>query len=186
MLTSKAFLIMKNKIKMEKNNQKVTFKGNPVTLIGKEIKVGDKAVDFSVLNNGLEAVKLSDYDGKVKILSLFPSIDTGICSKQNHMFNKEAANLGDDIVILAISNDLPFALNRFCGAEGIDNIVTLSDHKNLDFSTKYGFLIEELRLLARGVIVIDKNNVVQYVEYVPEIGQEPNYEPALAKAKELV
>lgn len=171
---------------MEKNNQKVTFKGNPVTLIGKEIKVNDKAVDFTVLNNGLEEVKLSDFDGKVKILSLFPSIDTGICSKQTHTFNKEAASLSDDIVILAISNDLPFALNRFCGAEGIENIVTLSDHKNLDFSSKYGFLIEELRLIARGVIVIDKNNVVQYVEYVSEIGQEPDYEPALAKAKELV
>ena len=186
MLLSKVFFTINIKIIMERNNQKVTFKGNPVTLIGKEIKVGDKAVDFTVLNNGLEEIKLSDYDGKVKILSLFPSIDTGVCSKQNHTFNKEAANIGDNIVILAISNDLPFALNRFCGAEGIDNIITLSDHKNLDFSTKYGFLIEELRLLARGVIVIDKNNVVQYVEYVPEIGQEPDYEPALAKAKELI
>ncbi len=171
---------------MERNNQKVKSKGNPLTLIGKEIKVGDKAVDFAVLNNSMQEVKLSDFDGKVKILSLFPSVDTGVCSKQTHTFNKEASDLSDDIVILAISNDLPFALNRFCGAEGIENIVTLSDHRNLDFSTKYGFLIEELRLLARGVIVIDKNDVVQYVEYVPELGQEPNYEPALAKAKELV
>ena len=171
---------------MEKDNQKVKSKGNPLTLIGNEIKVGDKAVDFTVINNNMQEVKLSDYDGKVKILSLFPSIDTGVCSKQTHTFNKEASSLGDDIVILAISNDLPFALNRFCGAEGIDNIVTLSDHRNLDFSTKYGFLIEELRLLARGVIVIDKDNIVQYVEYVPELGQEPDYEPALAKAKELI
>jgi len=171
---------------MEKNNSKVTFKGNPVTLIGKEIKVNDKAVDFTLLNNGLEEVKLSDFDGKVKILSLFPSIDTGICNKQAHAFNKEAAELGDDIVILAISNDLPFALNRFCGAEGIDNLITLSDHKTLDFSTKYGFLIEELRLLARGVVVIDKNNVVRYVEYVKEVTTEPDYDSAIKAAKQYI
>lgn len=171
---------------MEENNSKVTFKGKPVTLIGNEIKVNDKAVDFTVLNNALEEVKLSDYDGKVKILSLFPSIDTGVCSKQNHTFNQEAASLSNDIVILAISNDLPFALNRFCGAEGIDNLITLSDHKNLDFSSKYGFLIEELRLIARGVIVIDKDNIVRHVEYVPEIIEEPNYETAISIAKELI
>ncbi len=171
---------------MEKNNSKVTFKENPVTLIGKETKVNDKAVDFTVLNNGLQEVKLSDFEGKVKILSLFPSIDTGICSKQAHTFNKEASDLGDDVVILAISNDLPFALNRFCGAEGIDNLVTLSDHKTLDFSTKYGFLIEELRLLARGVIVIDKENVVRYVEYVKEVTTEPDYESAVNAAKQYV
>lgn len=171
---------------MEKNNSKVTFKGNPVTLIGNEIKLNDKAVNFTVLNNGLQEVNLSDYDGKVKILSLFPSIDTGVCSKQAHTFNHEAANLSKDIVILAISNDLPFALNRFCGAEGITNLVTLSDHKNLDFSTKYGFLIEELRLLARGVVVIDKNNVVKYVEYVSEVTHEPDYERAISAAKKLV
>jgi thiol peroxidase len=171
---------------MEKNNQKVTFNGNPVTLLGNEIKIDDKAIDFSVLNNGLEEVKLSDYDGKVKILSLFPSVDTGVCSKQNHTFNKEAANLSDDIIILAISNDLPFALNRFCGAEGIDKIVTLSDHKNLDFASKYGFLIEELRLIARGVVVIDKDNTVKYVEYVKEIIEEPDYDAAISVAKTLV
>jgi thioredoxin-dependent peroxiredoxin len=171
---------------MEKNKNKVTFKGNPVTLLGKEIKVSDKAVDFTVLNNNLEPLKLSDFEGKVKILSLFPSIDTGVCSKQNHTFNEKAAKLSDDIVILAISNDLPFALKRFCGAEGIDNLITLSDHKDLDFSSKYGFLIEELRLIARGVIVIDKENTVKYVEYVPEIGEEPNYESAINAAKLLV
>lgn len=171
---------------MEKNNSKVTFNGNKVTLLGNEIKVNDKAVDFTVINNSLKEVKLSDFDGKVKILSLFPSIDTGVCSKQAHTFNHEAANLSKDIIILAISNDLPFALNRFCGAEGISNLVTLSDHKNLDFSSKYGFLIEELRLLARGVIVIDKANVVKYVEYVSEVTHEPNYQSAINAAKKLV
>ena len=171
---------------MEKNNTKITSKGNPLTLIGPEIKVNDKAVDFTVLNNSFEEVKLSDFDGKVKILSLFPSIDTGVCSKQTHTFNQEAANLGDNIVILAISNDLPFALNRFCGAEGIDKLITLSDHKNLDFSAKYGFLIEELRLIARGVIVIDKDNIVRYVEYVSEITEEPDYQSAISAAKKLI
>ncbi|MEE4197357.1 MAG: thiol peroxidase [Bacteroidales bacterium] len=171
---------------MEKNKNKVTFGGKPVTLLGKETRVNDQAVDFTVLNNNLEPVKLSDFEGKVKILSLFPSIDTGVCSKQSHTFNEKAANLSDDIVILAISNDLPFALKRFCGAEGIDNLITLSDHKELDFSSKYGFLIEELRLIARGVIVVDKNNTVKYVEYVPEIGNEPDYESAINAAKLLI
>ncbi len=171
---------------MEKNNSKVTFKENPITLIGKETKVNDKAVDFAVLNNDLQEVKLSDFEGKVKILSLFPSVDTGICSKQTHTFNKEASNLSDDVVIITISNDLPFALNRFCGAEGIDNLITLSDYKTLDFSTKYGFLIEELRLLARGVIVIDKENIVRYVEYVKEVTTEPDYDSAINAAKQYV
>jgi len=171
---------------MEKNNSKITSKGNPLTLIGPEIKVNDKAVDFSVVNNNFKEVKLSDFEGKVKILSLFPSIDTGVCSKQAHTFNHEAANLSNDIIILAISNDLPFALTRFCGAEGIDNLITLSDHKNLDFSAKYGFLIEELRLIARGVIVINKNNVVKHVEYVSEITNEPDYQSAISIAKKLI
>lgn len=169
---------------MERNREKVKFQGNPVTLIGKEIKTGDNAPDFSVINNELKPVNLSDFDGKVKILSVFPSVDTGVCSKQNHRFNEEASKLSEDIVILAISNDLPFALSRFCGAEGIDKVVTLSDHKDLDFSMKYGFLIEEMRLLARGVVVIDKDNKVKHVEYVPEIGQEPNYDAAIKAAKE--
>ena len=106
---------------MEKNNTKITSKGNPLTLLGKEVKVNDKAIDFSVVNNSFQEVKLSDFGGKVKILSLFPSIDTGVCSKQAHTFNQEASKLGDNVEILAISNDLPFALGRFCGAEGIDN-----------------------------------------------------------------
>ncbi len=171
---------------MEKNSQRVTFGGNPVTLVGKEITVNDKAPEFTVLDKDLKPKKLSDFKDKVRILSVFPSIDTGVCSKQNHRFNKEAGELGDDIVILSISNDLPFALKRFCAAEGIDNIYTLSDHKDVEFGSKYGFLIDELRLLARGVVVVDKNDIVQYVEYVPEIGHEPNYEKALEAAKKLV
>ena len=171
---------------MQKIKDKVTFKGNPVTLLGTPIAEGDQAPDFTVLDNGLNPTKLSDYDGKVRILSVFLSIDTGPCSNQTRKFNQEAANLGDDVVVLSISNDLPFALARFCGAEGIDQVVTLSDHKDVDFGTKYGFLVEEMRLLARGVVVVDKDNTVRYVQYVPEISEEPDYDAALKAAKKLV
>lgn len=171
---------------MQKIKDKVTFKGNPVTLVGNPIQKGDEAPDFQALDNELSPKKLSDYEGKVKILSVFLSIDTGPCSRQTRKFNEEAAKLGDDVVILSLSNDLPFALGRFCGAEGINNVITLSDHKDLDFGTKYGFLVEEFRLLARGVVVIDKNNKVHYVEYVPEISEEPDYDSALKAVRELL
>ncbi len=171
---------------MNKNNVKVTFKNNPVTLLGNEIKVGSNAPDFTVLANDLSPVKLSDYKGKVVVLSVFPSIDTGVCATQNRTFNKEAASLSEDIVIIGISVDLPFALGRFCGAEGIDKVITTSDHKDLDFGSKYGFVIEELRLLARGTVVVDKEGVVRHVEYVSEVTNEPNYEAALNTAKSLV
>ncbi|MGQ1911402.1 thiol peroxidase [Marinifilum sp. RC60d5] len=171
---------------MQKNNSKVTFAGNAMTLVGTEIKTGIKAENFTALNQSLEPVQLSDFDGKVKVLSVFPSIDTGVCSAQTHRFNKEAASLDKNIQIITLSNDLPFALGRFCGAEGIENLVTLSDHKDLDFGLKYGFVVEELRLLARGVVVIDKNNEVKYVEYVAEMTNEPNYDAALTVAKSLI
>lgn len=171
---------------MERKQNKATFMGNPVTLVGNEIKEGDKAPDFTVLDQDLNPKHLSDYKGKVRILSVFLSVDTGPCSNQNRKFNEEATKLGDDLVVLSISNDLPFAMSRFCSAEGIDNVVTLSDHKDLNFSTKYGFLIEEMRLLARGVVVVDQNDQVRYVEYVPEISNEPDYESALSAAKKLL
>jgi thiol peroxidase len=171
---------------MTKNKEKVTFKSGAITLVGNEIKVGDTAPDFTVLGGALNPIKLSDYKGKVVILSIFPSIDTPVCAMQNRAFNKQAASLSENIVILGISVDLPFALSRFCGAEGIDKVVTTSDYRDLDFSTKYGFLIEELRLLARGTVVIDKDGKVQYVEYVPEVTHEPNYEAAITAAKKLV
>jgi thiol peroxidase len=170
---------------MEKNNVKVTFKGNPVTILGKAPKVGDTAPDFTVLSSGLEPVKLSDFDGKVKVIAIYPSIDTGICAAQNRRFNKEADKL-NGVVVLSISVDLPFAQSRFCAAEGLKNIVTLSDHKELDFGSKYGFVIEELRLLARGTVIIGKDNKIKYVEYVPEIAQEPDYDAALKVINELI
>jgi thiol peroxidase len=170
---------------MNKNKDKVTFAGGAVTLVGNEVKVGDKAEDFGLLDSGLKPIRLSDFDGKIKILSVFPSIDTGVCSAQTHRFNKEADMLADHIEIITISNDLPFALSRFCAAEGIDKLTSLSDHRDLDFGYKYGFVVEELRLLARGVVVVDQDNVIQHVEYVSEITEEPNYEAALTVAKRL-
>lgn len=164
----------------------ITFGGNPVTLSGEQVKAGDKAPEFTAIDNSLKPVKLSDFKGKLKLISVFPSIDTSVCSVQNHKFNKAASDFGDKGAFIAISNDLPFALKRFCGAEGITNLVTLSDHRDLEFGTNYGFLIKELRLLARGVVVIDKGNVIRYVEYVPEIASEPNYEAALSALKELI
>jgi thiol peroxidase len=161
----------------------ITFRGEPVTVTGHETKAGQIAPDFTLTGVTLEPVKLSDFKDKVKIISVFPSIDTGVCALQTKRFNKEAAKLGDDIVILCISKDLPFAQSRFCGAEGIDKVITLSDYKNNEFGEKYGFLIEELGLLTRGVIVVDKDNVVQYVEYVKEVAEEPDYRKAIEEAK---
>lgn len=164
----------------------VKFGGNPVNLLGKEVKEGDKAQNFTCVGQGLKEVSLSDFDGKIKIISVFPSIDTPVCSMQTARFNKEADKLGEKVVILSISNDLPFAQGRFCAAEGVKNIVMASDHRDLDFSMKYGFLMEGLRLLARGVVVLDANNEVKYVEYVPEVTNEPDFEKALQAVKSLL
>jgi thiol peroxidase len=161
----------------------ITFKGEPVTITGNETKAGQIAPDFILTGNALDPVKLSDFKDKVKIISVFPSIDTGVCALQTKRFNKEAAKLGENIVILCVSKDLPFAQSRFCGAEGIDNVITLSDYKDNEFGEKYGFLLKELGLLTRGVIVVDKDNVVQYVEYVKEVAEEPDYRKAIDEAK---
>ena len=170
---------------MAEIKNKVTFKGNPVTLVGNEVKAGQVAPDFTVLSSELKEVKLSDYKGKVVVIAVFPSVDTGVCALQLASFNQEAASFGDDVQLLTISVDLPFALKRYCADKGIENALTASDHKDLDFGTKYGFVIKELRLLARGVVIVDKNGNIQYVEYVPEIGEHPNYEKALEIIKEL-
>lgn len=170
---------------MEKNNVQITFGGNPMPLSGKEIKVGEKAPDFVTVGQDLKPVNFSDYKGKVRIISVFPSLDTGVCAIQNKRFNQEAAE-NKDISIISVSADLPFAQKRFCGAEGLDAAVTVSDHKDLDFGEKYGFVMEPVRLLARGVVVVDKDDTVKYVEYVPEVTTEPNFDAALNVAKELV
>ncbi len=169
---------------MEKISKDITFMGNPMPVVGKEIKVGSKAPDFTALKADLSPLKLSDYAGQVVVISAAPSIDTSVCATQTAKFNAEADKLGINVV--AISCDLPFALGRFCAAEGIDKVVTVSDHKDLDFGSKYGFILEPLRLLARGVVVVDKEGVVKYVEYVPEVTNEPDYDAALKVAKSLL
>src|SRR5690625_161224 len=156
----------------------VTFKGNPVTLVGNEIKVGDQAPDFTVLSNTLETVSLGDYAGKIKLISVVPSLDTGVCSEQTKRFNEEVTNL-DNVQVITVSMDLPFAQARWCGAEGVENIDVLSDHRDADFGQKYGVLIDELRLLTRSIFVIDENDQVTYVEYVSEVGNHPDYEAVL-------
>lgn len=161
----------------------ITFKNNPVTLIGHEVKVGEKAPGFSVLRNDLSVSTLADYAGKVKIISVVPSIDTGVCDAQTRRFNEEASQLGD-VKVLTVSVDLPFAQKRWCAAAGIENVEVLSDHRDLSFGEAYGVAIAELRLLARAVFVIDSEDKVVYTEYVSEATNHPNYEAAIAAAKE--
>ncbi|MFF2018194.1 thiol peroxidase [Paenibacillus sp. NPDC058177] len=163
-----------------------TLKGSPITLIGPALKAGDQAPDFVLSKNLLEEVSLSDYAGKIKLISVVPSLDTGVCDAQTRRFNTEAAELGDDVVILTVSVDLPFAQARWCGAAGIDRVITLSDHKTASFGEAYGVLIKELRLDMRSIFVIDKNDKLTYVEYLSEMGEHPNYEAAIAAVKELL
>lgn len=160
----------------------ITFKGNPVTLLGKEVKVGDQAPNFTVLANDLSPVTLDDSKGMVRLLSVVPSIDTGVCDAQTRRFNEEAAKL-DNVKILTVSVDLPFAQKRWCAAAGIENVQTLSDHRDLSFGEAYGVAMQELRLLARAVFVVDSNDKVTYVEYVSEATDHPNYEAAVEAAK---
>jgi len=161
----------------------ITFAGNPVTLIGNEVKVGDKAPNFTVLANDLSPVTLEDSKGSVRLISVVPSLDTGVCDAQTRRFNEEASKL-DNVKILTVSVDLPFAQKRWCGAAGIENVQTLSDHRDLSFGEAFGVAIQELRLLARAVFVVDSNDTVTYAEYVNEVTTHPNYEAALEAAKQ--
>lgn len=170
----------------EERTGAVTLKGNPVTLVGPEIKVGDKAPDFSSLEALGSPVGLGDLEGKVKIFNVIVSVDTPVCDVQTKRFNEEAAGLGDDVEILTLSMDLPFALSRYCGAAGIDKVRTLSDYKDASFGEAYGTLIKEHRLLARAIFVVDKDDNVVYVQYVPEIASEPDYDTALQAAREAI
>lgn len=171
---------------MEERNGIVTMKGNPMTLLGKEIKAGDAAPDIELTATDLSPVKLSSYQGKVCVISAVPSLDTPVCDMETRRFNTEAAALGDDVVILTVSMDLPFAQSRWCGAAGVDRVVTLSDHRTADFGAAYGILIKGIRLLARAVYVVDREGVVRYVQTVGEIASEPDYDAVLAAVKELV
>jgi thiol peroxidase len=161
----------------------VTFAGNPLTLTGRELKVGKKAPDFTVLNKELKEVMLTDFAGKTKIISVTPSLDTPVCDMQARRFNQEAQSLSKAITVLNISMDLPFALARFCTSAGINNVETLSDHRDASFGKAYGVLVKELRLLARAIFVVDASDVVRYMEIVPEMTNQPDYDKALEEAK---
>ena len=165
---------------------KVTFKGNPMTLVGPELKVGDAAPEFTAVDTSLTPVTLASYPDKIKIISAVPSLDTPVCDTETRRFNQEAAGLPGEVVILTISVDLPFAQKRWCGAAGIDKVITLSDYRDRSFGTAYGVLIDELKLLSRSVFVIDQKNTIRYIQLVPEVTQEPDYEAVLAAARELL
>jgi thiol peroxidase len=171
---------------MEERKGAVTLRGNSLTLLGKEIKVGDKAPDVPLLDNDLKPVKLSSFLGKVVVVSSVPSLDTPTCDMETRRFNMEAAKLSEAVVILTVSTDLPFAQKRWCGAAGVEKVKTLSDHRETAFGLSYGVLIKELRLLARSIFVLDKSGTVQYVQHVPEISKEPDYEAVIMAAKKLL
>jgi thiol peroxidase len=164
----------------------VTFKGGPVTLLGPEVKVGDKAPDFKVADNGLQPVTLDTFRGKIKIISAVPSLDTPVCDMETRRFNEEAGKMPDNVVVLTVSMDLPFAQKRWCAAAGVDKVKTLSDYQGRSFGTAYGVLIKELQLLARTVFVVDDQDVVRYIERVPEITKEPDYDRVLGAVKSLL
>jgi len=171
---------------MSERSGLVTMGGSPVTLVGDELKVGDKAPDFVAVDNDVKDVRFSDYKGKVIVISSVPSLDTPVCSLETERFNQEAKKLGDDVKVLTISMDLPFAQKRWCAAEGVYNLQTLSDHRDADFGTSYGVLMKESRLLARVLFVIDTEGVIRYIQVVPEITKEPNYDEVLDAVKGLL
>jgi thiol peroxidase len=159
-----------------------TLKGNPFTLIGPELKPGDTAPDFALVDNSLKPVTLADTGSNVRIISVVPSLDTPVCDAQTKRFNEEAAKL-PGVDIITVSMDLPFAQKRWCGAFGVDNIKMLSDHKDGSFGSHYGTLIKELRIESRAIFVLDQKNQVRHAEYVKEVADYPNYESALAAAR---
>ncbi|NOX36378.1 MAG: thiol peroxidase [Calditrichaeota bacterium] len=168
------------------NYKQVTLKGNPVTLVGQELKVGDAAPPFQAVAQDLSLVEYKTFSDRVTILSAVPSLDTAVCDRETRTFNQEAARLSSDIEIVTISMDLPFAQKRWCGAAGIDKVKVISDHRDAAFGNAYGVLIKELRLLARAVFVVDKQGIISYIEVVPEIAEEPNYQAILETAQSLV
>lgn len=170
---------------MKETKNIATRMGSPLTLLGEPTVVGEIAPDFTAVDVNGADVKLSDYKGRTVVLAVIPSIDTKVCAVETREFNKRATGLSNDVVVLTVSKDLPFALGRFCAAEGIDNVHPLSDYKASEFGLKYGFLIKENMLLSRGVVIVDKDGKVAYVEYVGDITHEPNYDAAIAKIEEL-
>jgi thiol peroxidase len=165
----------------------ITFGGNPVTITGQEVATGSVAPNFKAVNQNLTPYDFYEStQGKIKIISVAPSIDTGVCSLQTIRFNEEAAKLKDHVQIVTVTVDLPFAQKRYCAAEGIENISVVSDHKDLSFGQQYGFVIDEFRLLTRGVVVVDQDNKIAYIEHVEEVTHHPDYDRALDVVKTLL
>jgi thioredoxin-dependent peroxiredoxin len=164
----------------------VTFKGNPLTLVGRKVKENAPAPDFRVLSQELKEVTLADFKMKVKVITTFPSSDTPVCDLQLKAFNKHAAGFSSDVVVIGVSKDLPFAQKRFCELNGIEKVMVLSDYKYSSFGLNYGLLIKELNLLARAVLVVDKNDFVRYIQIVPEITNQPDYREALDALEKVI
>ena len=169
---------------VERRTDLVTMQGRALTLLGPQLRVGDAAPDFTVVDRQWQAVRLSDFAGRTVLISAVPSVDTSVCSLQTQRFNREAAALPDDVAVLTVSQDLPFALDRFCGAEGIERIAVLSDHVDSSFGLGYGVLIEGMRLLARSVWVVGRDGRIAYVEIVPQLTEHPDYDAAVRAARE--
>ncbi len=165
---------------------KVTFKGSPLTLIGRPLRTGVSAPGFKVCAINLQEKTLKDFQGRVKVINAFPSLDTPVCDLQVKEFNKRAAGLSEEVIVIGISKDLPFAQARFCSLNDIKNEVVLSDYKSSSFGINYGLLIQELNLLARAVVILDKNNVVRYAQVAPEITQAVDFDKAFAALEEAV
>lgn len=164
----------------------ITFKNNPMTLLGPQLKVGDKAPDFNVVGNSLTPVNLASSAGKIRVISSVPSLDTPVCDTETRRFNQEAAALPDNVVVLTISLDLPFAQKRWCGAAGIERVTTLSDYRERSFGSAYGLVIKELVLLTRAIFVVDATDNIRYIQIVPEVTSEPDYAAALDAVRALL
>ncbi len=171
---------------MGERNGAVTMRGNPLTLVGEELRIGDKAPVFTALDTGLAPAGLSDFAGKVLVITSVPSLDTPVCDLETRRFNEEAGKFGDAVQVLTVSMDLPFAQKRWCGDAGVKTVKTLSDHRDASFGLAYGVLIKELRLLARAVFVVDREGVVRYIQLVKEIAHEPDYDAVLAEVEKLL
>jgi thiol peroxidase len=167
----------------EERKNAITMRGNPMTLVGPEIKVGQQAPHFTAVGKGLAPVSLDQFKGKVKIIASVPSVDTPVCDAEIRRFNEEAAKLPGGVEILTVSMDLPFAQARWCGAAGVDKVTPLSDWRSAEFGLKYGALIKELHLLARAIFVLDRDDKVAHVEYVKEVANPPDFDAALAAAR---
>ncbi|MHC4657893.1 MAG: thiol peroxidase [Planctomycetota bacterium] len=170
---------------MQERKGKVTMKGEPLTLVGEELKVGDMAPDCEVVGKDLAPIKLSSFRGKICVISSLPSLDTSVCDMMTRKFNEEAVALGDDVVVLVVSMDLPFAQDRWCIAADVENVYMLSDYRTTSFGQAFGVLIKDLRLLARAVFVVDKEWTVRYIEIVDELTHEPDYEAVLKVVKDI-